>query len=61
MLGDKATEFSLDYMVPPVGTPDGKSHNVFAGLQSDGFAVAANSKERDRSLKYLDFLFSRRN
>lgn len=58
MLGDKAAEFSLDYMVPPVGTPDGKSHNVFAGLQSDGFAVAANSKERDRLLKYLDFLFS---
>ncbi|ETT69492.1 family 1 extracellular solute-binding protein [Paenibacillus sp. FSL H8-457] len=58
MLGDASSEFSLDYMVPPIGTPDGKSHNVFAGLQSDGFAVAANSKERDRLLQYLDFLFS---
>ncbi|WP_431785962.1 hypothetical protein [Paenibacillus lactis] len=58
MLGDKASEFSLDYMLPPVGTPDGKSHNVFAGLQTDGFAVAANSKERDTLLQYLDFLYS---
>lgn len=58
VLGDKASGFSLDFMIPPLGTPDGKPHNFFAGLQADGFAVAANSKERDALLNYMDFLFS---
>ncbi|GAB6931520.1 extracellular solute-binding protein [Paenibacillus sp. JCM 10914] len=58
MLGDQAGEFSLDYMVPPIGTPDGKSQNVFAGLSGDGFAVYSNSKEKEALLEYLDFLFS---
>ncbi|NMO96140.1 extracellular solute-binding protein [Paenibacillus lemnae] len=58
VLGDNASEFSLDYMVPPVGTPDGKSQNVFAGLQGDGFAVASTTKDQETLLKYLDFLYS---
>ncbi|WP_068773424.1 extracellular solute-binding protein [Paenibacillus sp. FJAT-26967] len=57
-LGDKASEFSLDYMIPPVGSPEGKAQNVFGGLQADGFVVSANSKERDLLLAYMDFLFS---
>ncbi|SDE15472.1 putative aldouronate transport system substrate-binding protein [Paenibacillus sp. UNCCL117] len=57
-LGEKASAFSLDYMNPPVGSPEGKSQNMLAGFMGDGFAIASKSKERDLLLKYVDFLFS---
>lgn len=51
-------EFSLDYMVPPKGLPNGKPYNAYGGLLSNGFAVAAKSKNKDAALRYLDFLYS---
>ena len=58
VLGDKASEFSMDFMIPPVGTPDGKPYNIFSGLLGDGLTVADNSKNKEVALKYIDFLFS---
>ncbi|WP_054958653.1 extracellular solute-binding protein [Paenibacillus dakarensis] len=58
MLGDQAGDFSLEFMAPPVGSPDGKPENIFSGLLGDGFAVSEKSKEKEALLKYIDFLYS---
>jgi putative aldouronate transport system substrate-binding protein len=51
-------EFSLDYMVPPKGGQNGKPYNAYEGPLNPGFAVAADSKNKDAALRYLDFLYS---
>jgi putative aldouronate transport system substrate-binding protein len=57
-LKKSAAEFSLDYLVPPKGGANGKPFNAYGGLLSNGFAVAAKSKNKDAALRYLDFLYS---
>jgi putative aldouronate transport system substrate-binding protein len=51
-------DFSLDFMAPPKGGANGKPFNAYGGLLSNGFAVAAKSKNKDAAIRYLDFLFS---
>ncbi|MCJ8012981.1 extracellular solute-binding protein [Paenibacillus sp. KQZ6P-2] len=54
----RTDDFSLDYMTPPIGGNNGKPYNAYDGLLNRGMAVAADTKNLDTVLKYVDFLYS---